>query len=239
MGREILNTALRTVFAYFTVLIAARIMGHKIISQMTFFHFVVGVTMGSVTANLALGPKPSAYSAAVIIAVLALLAVLTGKIHIKSFKVSKIVNSEPVVVIDNGQMVNRNLERIHMTISELSAQLREKSIFNMADVEFAILETDGKLSVLPKSQKMPLTPSDIYMKTIYKGLTRDLILDGNIMAENLSGANRDESWLRNELSKQGINDVKNVFYAGLDSSGGLYVSVRKESGEKHGQYGIE
>lgn len=239
MGQEVLYTVIRTVFAYSLVLAAVRILGRRSISQMTFSDFIVGVTIGSVTANLALGSKNTTYSAALIITVLMLLALLTAYIRVKSLKGRKIVNSEPVVVIDNGHIVNRNMQRVHMTLNELSALLREKSVFSMADVEFAIMETDGQLSVLPKAQKQPLTPADMNINTTYKGLTKDLILDGNIMAENLTGANKSEKWLLMELGKQGIMDVKNVFYAGLDSSGGLYVSVRNESKEEHGQYGIE
>jgi uncharacterized membrane protein YcaP (DUF421 family) len=239
MGQEVLFAAIRTIFAYMLVLVAVRIIGRKSISQMTFSDFAVGVTLGSVTANLALGSKHTAYSATAIIAVFTLLAVLTAYIRVKSLKGRKIVNSEPVIVIDNGRIVNRNMERIRITLNELSALLREKNVFSMGDVEFAIMESDGQLSVLPKAQKMPLTPEDMNIHATYKGLTKDLILDGNIMAENLISANKDEKWLLKELSKQSINDVRNVFYAGLDSSGGLYVSVRKESKEEHGQYGID
>lgn len=239
MAKEILNTALRTIFAYLLLLVATRIMGHKAISQMTFFNFVVGITLGSVTASLALGTRPDAYSAAAVIVVLTLMTGLAATIHIKSFRARKIIDSEPVVLIDKGQIVDRNMKRVRITLDELSAQLRGKNIFNMADVEFAILETDGQVSVLPKAQKQPLTPSDLNISTGYKGLTKDLILDGNIMRENLQSANRDEAWLMNELGKQGINDVKSVFYAGLDSAGSLYVSQRKNAEEGHGQYGIE
>jgi uncharacterized membrane protein YcaP (DUF421 family) len=239
MGQEILSAVLRTIIAYLILMTAVRAMGRKTISQMTFFNFGIAVTMGSVTANLALGPKATPYTAAAVLIVLALLSILTAYVHIKNSKANKIINSEPVVVIDNGRIVDRNLSRIRMTLNELSALLREKNIFSMADVEFAIMETDGQLSVLPKAQKMPLTPSDMNIQTTYKGLTKDLIMDGAVMTENLKSANKDENWLKNELGKQGITDVNRVFYAGLDSSGGLYVSLRKEAKEGHGQYGIE
>lgn len=239
MGQEILGAVIRTIIAYLILMTAVRAMERKTISQMTLFNFGVAVTMGSVTANLALGSKGTPYTAAAVLIVLAILSILTAYVHIKNPKLNKIINSEPVVVIDNGRIVNSNLSRIRMTLNELSALLREKNVFSMADVEFAIMETDGKLSVLPKAQKMPLTPSDMNIQTTYKGLTKDLIIDGAVMTENLKGANKDENWLKNELGKQGITDVNRVFYAGLDSSGGLYVSLRKEEKEGHGQYGIE
>ncbi len=239
MWQEILYSAIRAVFGYILFMVVARIMGQKTISQMTFFTFVVAITLGSVTANLALGSNPTPYSSATIIVVFTMLTLLTEYIHIKSMKGRKILNSEPVVIIDSGQIVNKNMERVRLTLNELAALLREKNVFSMADVEFAVLEADGKLSVLPKAQRMPLTPSDMNIQSTYKGLTKDLILDGNIMEENLTGAGKDEKWLLAELAKQGIKDVKSVFYAGLDSSNSLYVSVKKEANEEHGQYGID
>lgn len=94
--------------------------------------------------------------------------------------------------------------------NELTSLLREKNIFNIADVEFAILENEGKLSVLPKLQKQPLTPSDLNITTTYKGLTADVIIDGNIMKENLRSANQNEEWLMNKLNAQGVVNVQDV-----------------------------
>jgi uncharacterized membrane protein YcaP (DUF421 family) len=101
------------------------------------------------------------------------------------------------------------------------------------------LETDGNLSVLPKSQKIPLTPSDLHISTKYYGLTKDLVLDGSIMSENLKDINLDEQWLQDQLKDHGIANIKEVFYAGLDSSGSLFVSKRRKTREKHGQHSIE
>lgn len=117
--------------------------------------------------------------------------------------------------------------------------LREKDVFNVADVEFAVFETNGKLSVLKKSQKMPVTPSDLNIPTPYIGLTKDIIINGKILEENLQDTHLDKKWLTNELEKQNFYKIEDVFYAGLDTLGNLYVSERNKSQEKHGQHGIE
>ncbi len=118
-------------------------------------------------------------------------------------------------------------------------KLRNKNIFNIADVEFAMPEVDGKLSVLPKSQKQPLTPSDMNIPTPYRGPTRDLIIDGKIMEDNLRYINQNKAWLTGRINGYGIQDIKDVFYAGLDTSGNLYASKKQTSDEKPGKYGIE
>lgn len=131
-------------------------MGRKLISQMTFFDFTVGITAGTITGVVALGNINSfVYSAAALI-IFALLAIASSYLHIKSFNARKVLTSEPVVLISQGQMVEENMKKCRVTINELMMLLREKSVFNAADVEFAVLETDGILSVLPKSEKQPL-----------------------------------------------------------------------------------
>lgn len=239
MYNVILESAFRGLVAYLLLLIVARLMGRKAIAQMTFFDFVVAIMLGSLGANLGMGGETSAQSAATVIITLAVLAITTGYIHIKSFTFNKVVNSEPVIVIENGKINEENMKKIRFTLTELTAMLRKKKIFNLADVEFALLETDGKISVLPKSQKQPVTPSDLNISTPYKGLSKDLIIDGVIIHENLYDANLDEVWLMGQLKNYNVSDVNEVFYASLDTQGNLYVSKKNIKSEEHGKYGIE
>ncbi|MCX7920521.1 MAG: DUF421 domain-containing protein [Clostridia bacterium] len=239
MSNTILDSILYTILAYFMALTVARIVGRKMISQMTFFDYIIGVTLGSVTANFALVSQIPISSAITVLITLGVLTLTLDYAHIKSLFIRKAIDSEPTVLVENGKIVNQNMSRTRFTINELLMQLREKNVFNIADVEFAVLETDGNLSVLPKSQKAPLTPSDLNISTKYKGLTKDLVIDGNIMSENLKDINLDENWLRDSLKGHGITNIREVFYAGLDSSGNLFVSKRQDTREKHGQYGME
>lgn len=240
MYQVIMNSILRTIVAYLLLLVVARLMGRKALSQMTFFDFAVIITLGSVTANLAMGQNSTPVSAATVLLTLGTLAIITGYLHIKSSWFRKLTNSEPVTAIENGRIIDKNLKRVRFTMNELTTLLREKNVFNYADVEFAIIENDGQLSVLPKSQKAPLTPSDLNISTGYKGLTKDLIMDGKVLEENLKSIKLDESWLSTQLSNKGIYNVEQVFYAGLDSAGNLYVSVKQPFDHEYpGQYGIE
>lgn len=240
MYQIIINSIFRTTIAYLLLLVVARFMGRKALSQMTFFDLAVIITLGSVTANLAIGQNSTPVSAATVLLTLGALAILTGYLHIKSVWIRKLTNSEPVTAIENGKIIDKNLKKVRFTINELTTLLRKKNVFNYADVEFAIIENDGQLSVLPKSQKAPLTPSDLNIPTNYKGLTKDLIMDGKVLEENLKSVKLDKSWLNTQLSNQGISNVEQVFYAGLDSAGNLYVSVKQpDASEYHGEYGIE
>lgn len=237
---DIINPALRVVFIYIILLLLTRLMGRKMISQMTFFDFVVGILIGSVAANSAIGPyNVKIASGITVLVVLTALILLIGFIHIKSFRFRKLVNSEPVIVIGKGQLIDKNMQKERFSIEELMALLRDKNIFNIADVEYAIFENNGKLSVLPKSHKQPLKPADMNIPTPYQGLTQDIIIDGNIMNENLENAKLTKEWLQDQLKMNGIENSKDVFYAGVDSSQNLYISRRGTKQETEGKYGIE
>lgn len=120
------------------------------------------------------------------------------------------------------------------------AKLREKNAFSVADVEFAIMETDGQLSVLPKADKKPLTPANMNIQAVSTGLTRDIIIDGNLMKENLTAAGLDKNWLQAQLKTHNIKDISEIFYTGMDNSKNLYFSKKNaKSKETHGKYGIE
>ena len=132
------------------------------------------------------------------------------------------------------------MKETRLTINELMMKMREKNAFSLADVEFAIMETDGQLSVLPKADKKPVMPSQMNIKATSEGLMKDVIIDGNLMEENLNSAGVDSVWIEAQLNKQNIQDISEVFYAGIYADKKLHVSRKsKNNHERHGQYGIE
>ena len=120
------------------------------------------------------------------------------------------------------------MKKLIYHVDDLMMQLRDKNVFNIADVEFAISEPNGKLSVLLKSQKRPVTPHDLQLSTTYEGVPSEMISDGIVIMQNLKQNNLTEEWLYGELEKQGINSVKEVFYASLDSNGHLYIDKKQD-----------
>ena len=240
MGKVLIDTLIRGVSVYILALFLTRLMGRKLVSQMTFFDFIMAVSMGAIIANAVVGQQFTSASAVIAFVILSILTVSLGYLHIKSLRVRKLINSEPVVLVENGTIIEENMKNIKLTINELMMKLREKNAFNLADVEFAIMETDGELSVLPKAEMQPLTPKHMNIQAESSGLTRDIIIDGILLEENLTNAGLDKNWLTAQLNNQNIKDASDVFYAGLDNIKKLHISKKsKSNSEPHGKYGIE
>lgn len=238
MGKVILITIIRGIGIYPLKFFLIRKIGTKLISQMNFFDFIMGVSMGSIVAAAVIDKQFVSLSATITLILFGLMTIITSYLSIKSFKMRKIVGDELITLVENGIIVDKNMKKIKLTINELKMKLREKGVFSLADVEFAIMEMDGQLSVLPKADKKPLTPQNINIHPTSSGIEKDIIIDGVIMDENLKSAGLDKEWLKSELNKQNIRDSSEVFYAGLDNTKKLYISKRGSNNrESNGKYG--
>lgn len=219
---EFIHVLLRSAIAFFTLLIFTRMLGRQQVSQLSFFDYIVGITVGSIAADIIDFDRKLALQLLGLGAWMGL-ALLLQVITLKSHKLSKIIDGNPVVVIRNGKILEQNMSKMRYKTKELFEQLRLKGAYNLADVEFAILETNGELSVLKKSQYQPVTPQDLNIPSKYDGISTALILEGQVIHKNLEKCKLNLPWLLDELNKQGIKDIKEVFAASLDTSGNLYV----------------
>ncbi|HHW40699.1 MAG TPA: DUF421 domain-containing protein [Syntrophomonadaceae bacterium] len=227
-----LKVALQTILAFFAVLIVTRILEKEQLSHLTYYEYVTGITLGSLAAGLAIDAVIPAGAVLLALVIFSALTYLMGYISLKNRVARKLLEGEPTIVVQNGKIMEKNMGRLRYNVDDLLVQLREKGYFNISDVEFAILEPHGKLSVLPKSSKKPVTREDLQIPSSYEGVGSELIIDGEIIYQNLKQNNLDEAWLINQLEKQGIHSPKDVMFAGLDTQGNLYID-RKQDGLTH------
>jgi len=188
---DTLDIVLRSTVSVIILFILAKIMGKKQISQLTFFDYITGISIGSVAASLA-DESVSYFHGIVSLVIFAAFPIIVSFITIKSIKARRFLEDTPAILVQNGKIVEKNLKKSHYQINDLLEVLRVKGAFNVQDIEFAILEPNGEISVLKKSQKQPVTPSDINISTQYQGLQANLIIDGKIMRNNLKHVNLDE-----------------------------------------------
>ncbi len=222
-----LNITIRTLILYLIIVVVMRIMGKRQIGQLQPFELVVSIMI----ADLAVIPMEDTGIPLVngIIPIITLLfaQITLSYISLKSEKARAIFCGMPTIVIHNGKIQEKELKKLRYNLNDLIEQLRAKDIANISDVEFAILETSGSLSVIPKSQKRPVTPEDMNLDTPSEGIPLTLILDGHVNKKNLSKAHMDITWLKDQIRQFGFNDVNQVLFASLDSEGKLFIQGKE------------
>lgn len=218
----------RTFIIYAVVVVLMRLMGKRQIGQLEPYELVVAVMIAELAAIPMEDKAIPLVHGLIPIFTLFFIQVCISYINMKSLWFRSFMDGSPSIVIRNGKIDIDELAKARYNINELLEQLRTKGYANIADVEFAILETSGNLSVIPKSQRRPLTPADLHIDTGYEGLPLPLVLDGTIQRDNLSDAGLTVDWLVSELAKLGIDDVNEVFFASLDTQGNLFYQTRKE-----------
>jgi uncharacterized membrane protein YcaP (DUF421 family) len=223
------NAAFRSLVALGVLFVLTRFAGKKHISHLTLFDYVTGISIGAITGAFAVNENVRYSDAIISLVIFGLFPIIASYITLKSIKGRKILTGLPTVLIQNGKIMENNLRKSRFAISDVLEELRVKGAFNVSDVEFAILETNGQVSLQLKSQKQPLTPSDLGIPTKYLGLSAILILDGNIMYNNLKNISLDEMWLLSELKKRKIDSPEEVLLASLDTNGYLHIDRKNKN----------
>jgi uncharacterized membrane protein YcaP (DUF421 family) len=224
---------LRIVVLYLAVMVALRLMGKREIGQLSVFDFVVSVMIAELSTMPMEDTSTPLYIALLSIGVLVTLQVGVAILQLKSHRVRHWVDGEPTVLIEHGQIQDHEMRKTRYTLSDLMMQLREKGIANVADVEFAILEASGKLSVLPRAEKRPISAADLNYKVAQESIPMPLIADGTPIQKTLKTLGKDENWLRHELVRRGYYKVEDVFYATIDPSGTLYIDAKDGTSAVH------
>jgi uncharacterized membrane protein YcaP (DUF421 family) len=220
---------IRTLLLYGIVVVTMRIMGKRQIGELQPFELAIAIMISELAAVPMQNTGIPLINGIVPILTLLFAQLVLSFVSLKSIKARGVICGKPNILVANGKINESNLRKEMYTLNDLLEQLRIKNIFNIADVEFAILETNGQLSVIQKSQKRPLNPEDMNVPTPYEGLSTDLIIDGNILSKNLEKVNHDIFWLQNELKQQNINNTEDVFFASLESSGQLYAQRKDDN----------
>lgn len=220
----------RTLILFAVVVVVLRLMGKREIGQLQPYELVIVIMLSELAAIPMQNTGVPLVNGLIPILTLLVAQVALSFTCLKSERARGLICGTPAVLIQNGKILEHELARQRYNINDLLEQLRIKNVPNIADVEFAILETDGQLSIIPKSQRRPLVPEDLNIPTRYEGLPTPLIIDGFVDRESLARINLDENWLKGELQKFGLSDYKQVLFASLDCDGKLYCQAKAKAG---------
>ncbi|MBM7660218.1 uncharacterized membrane protein YcaP (DUF421 family) [Bacillus mesophilus] len=204
-----------------------RILGKKLISQMTFFDFVAGITLGSIAGAFMFSQGVPKSVGIVGLVLFAILALLVDYIALKSFKARKILNDEPTLVVKNGKIHEEGMAKSRLSVDELLFQLRKKNIFYVDQVDIAFFETDGSVSALKRVGELPPTKTELQINTPSRGVPQTFIIDGKILENSLASINKDHSWVEFILKSKGVS-MKEVFIAQIDENNTIYIDKRSD-----------
>ncbi|MBE6183172.1 DUF421 domain-containing protein [Heyndrickxia ginsengihumi] len=219
-----LSVFFRAILFVVILFLITKWLGKKQISQLSFFEYVTGITIGSIGAEVVTGLEQSISLGIIAIGTTAAIPFVVGVISLKSKAFRNFIEGKGSVFIKDGKILEDNLKKERYSTDELLELLRKKDVFQVADVEFAVLEATGDLNVLLKKENQPLTPKDLNMKVASTKEPQTVIMDGKILDEPLSTIGYSRGWLNTELEKLGVS-LDNVFLGQVDSYGQLTVDL--------------
>lgn len=216
---KVFLTSLLSVGALFLI---AKVMGHKQISQLDFFDYITGITIGSIAAELATELE-APYKPLIAMAVYGGTALSLSIITSKCPRTRKYINGTPTILMNNGKLYRSNMKKARLDLSEFMVMCRQQGYFNLSDIQTAVYEYNGQLAILPVSKKRPVNPNDLDLATQPEYIQTEVIMDGHILGENLQRMGLDEKWLQKQLTAQGYKSAKEIFLGVCDENNHLTV----------------
>ena len=208
---NIIKVVLTSILSVVVIFVVTKVMGHKQVSQLDFFDYISGITIGSIAAELATELE-SPYKPLIALIIYGLVSIMLNFLTSKILCIRKYINGTPTVLMNNGKLYRENLKKSKLDLSEFMLLCREQGYFDLKEIQTAIFECNGKLSVLPKAANRPATPDDLKIVATPTYIGVELIMDGCVLTDNLSRVGKTEAWLQKKLKSQGIKSAKEIFF---------------------------
>lgn len=215
---EILDTTYRALISLVTLFLVTKLIGKKQVSQLSLFDYVIGISIGNFAAEMTINLDSNELNGIIAVVIFGLVAYIVSYLTMKSIKMRRFFSGTPTILIQNGQLVTKNMRKVRFDINDLLEVCRCNGFFNIEEIEFALMEANGEISFLPKVDYKPLTVKDMKVKVKQDSLVANVLIDGKIMLNNLKNMGKDEKWLNHELCVQGYKTYEDILLATLDSN---------------------
>ncbi len=230
MITEVIQVIILSFCSILILFFLTKLMGNREMAQLSMFDYINSITIGSIAAEMATAledyhkPITAMITYAVIITI-------TAIISSKSLKFRQFVSGKSLILYENGQLYKENFKKAKLDLSEFLSQCRNSGYFNLSDLQSVVLEANGRLSFLPLSNKRPVNPNDMNLSIPSEKPVANVILDGKILENNLKSTGNNMVWLENEIKKQGITKINDIFLAtcDIDNNLSIYVKVPKKT----------
>ncbi|WP_440109059.1 DUF421 domain-containing protein [Paenibacillus sp. QZ-Y1] len=227
MMEETWVVAVRSIIAFLTLIIYTRVLGKQQMGNLTYFDYINGITIGSIAGTFATDLSSKAWIHFVALTIFTIITIIFQFITLKNRTISKLMDSDPTLVIQDGKILEQNLHKMRVKFDELTVMLRQKDVFDITTVDYAILEPDGSLSVVLKPEHQPLTAKDMNMHPPKSRLMTEIIIDGLLIKQNLEERNKDTNWLSEQLEKQKVT-IQDIAFAAILPNDKLYIDLFKD-----------
>lgn len=223
----ILPLFIRTLLIYFVVVLTMRLMGKREIGKLSVFDLVISIMIAEIAVFVIEDVRKPFLEGLVPIAALLVIQVVTAFLSLKSQAFRGLMEGRPSYLIRGGKLDRDEMKKQRYSLDDLMLQLRQNKVLNVADVEFAMLETSGKLTVVEKPKKQREEPhTDMFDTVRYEGLPLPLIMDGKVQDESLAKLGKTRFWLKNQIQGEGVKDFKDVFFCSIDHRGRIFLDKR-------------
>ena len=205
----------RALISLFTLFIVTKILGKKQVSELSLFDYVIGISIGNFAAEMTINIDSNEFNGIWAVILFGIVAYIISFISMKSVKLRRVMMGTPTIIIQNGNILKNNMKKVHLEINELLEECRIKGYFDISQIAFAIMEVNGEMSFLPKSEYKPITCKDMNISNERAELLGIIIIDGKVLKNNLHLMNKDETWLNRKLINEGIQNIKDVLLCTL------------------------
>ena len=226
--KEILEVSYRALISLVTLFLITKLLGKKQVSQFSLFDYVIGISIGNFAAEVTINLEAEWINGVVAVLIFGIVAYLVSILTMKSIIARRFFMGAPTVVIQNGKIIKESLKKVKFDINDLLEECRNNNVFDLNQINYALMEANGKLSILLKPEYLPLTPNDMKVKVNKNGLVANVIIDKKIMKENLLQMDKDEKWLMKELKIKGFS-LDDVLLGTLDIDNKLTIYKQKEN----------
>ena len=225
---EVLDVIFRALLSLVTLFLITKLLGKKQVSQLSLFDYVIGISIGNFAAEMTTDLELPYINGVVAVVIFGLVAYLVSYFTMKSIKLRRFFIGAPTPLIQEGKILIKNMKKVKFDINDLLEECRGNGYFDISQIEYALMEANGKLSILPKGDYLPVTIKDMNIKPEKPSLCANVIIDSKIMKNNLTNFGKNEAWLEKELKVKGYKSLDKILLATLDNQEKLTIYERND-----------
>ena len=225
---EVLDVTVRSLLSLVTLFLVTKMLGKKQVSQLSLFDYVIGISIGNFAAEMSINLDTNYINGTVAVIIFGIVAYIVSILTMKSIYLRRFFMGVPTILIEHGKLLVNGMRKVKFDLNDLLEECRINGYFDISEIEYAIMETNGTVSILPKGEYKPIVMKDMKLKAEKQGLCANVIIDGKVMKNNLDNIHKDEEWLIQQLKVKGYQELDNILLVTVDINEKIVVYEKNE-----------